>query len=216
MNSASLWRLQIAKKVAASYVKNPKVDAIVVAGSVSRNWADQYSDIELNIFWSEPPTDEERIEAIKDANGVLLHFFPYEENEWSEVYTVDNMKIEISQFLVSTIEQYIADVVKQFDITYSKQILLASIQHSIPLHGHHMIEQWKTQISNYPLELRYSMVKQHLDFECLWYYEPLACRNDFFMLNDVFLSVIKNILGVLIGLNCIYLPHPKYKWIDRL
>jgi predicted nucleotidyltransferase len=40
----------IAIKMASIYQQNPKVKAVLLAGSVSRGWEDKYSDIELNIF----------------------------------------------------------------------------------------------------------------------------------------------------------------------
>lgn len=37
------------------YRKNPKVEAIILAGSVARKLEDEHSDIELHILWSTPP-----------------------------------------------------------------------------------------------------------------------------------------------------------------
>ena len=42
------------------YRKNPKVEAIILAGSVARKLEDEHSDIELHILWSMPPENEDR------------------------------------------------------------------------------------------------------------------------------------------------------------
>ena len=42
------------------YRQNPKVEAIVLAGSVARKLEDEHSDVELHILWSAPLEDEDR------------------------------------------------------------------------------------------------------------------------------------------------------------
>jgi len=53
-------RRALAQIVAPAYAKNPKVAGVLLAGSVARGIADQFSDIEIDIFWHAPPTDEDR------------------------------------------------------------------------------------------------------------------------------------------------------------
>lgn len=60
MNAASQWRHTIAKRLAPIYAANPHVAAVLVGGSTARGHADRYSDIELGVFWHQPPTDAER------------------------------------------------------------------------------------------------------------------------------------------------------------
>ena len=74
----------IASDIANIYERNPKVEAVLLGGSVSRNWHDEYSDIELFVFWKGVPTDEERKGPIVDLNGNIIDFHPYEEEEWSD------------------------------------------------------------------------------------------------------------------------------------
>ena len=49
------WRLDVARKLAEKIRAFPGVQAIVVGGSVARDYADAYSDLELPIFWDELP-----------------------------------------------------------------------------------------------------------------------------------------------------------------
>lgn len=53
--------------------------------SVSRNWYDQYSDIELFVFWKEPPTDEDRKTPIVRVEGDIIDFHPCEEENGQKV-----------------------------------------------------------------------------------------------------------------------------------
>ena len=72
MNNASRWRRAIADRLAAIYAHNPYISAVLLGGSTARGHADQYSDIELGIFWYQPPTDEERRAVIELAEGDLI------------------------------------------------------------------------------------------------------------------------------------------------
>jgi hypothetical protein len=217
MNEASAWRLALARKILPAYTANPKVEAVVVAGSVGRGCADRCSDIEIDLFYSEPPTDDDRRKIIEDAGGKLDTIWPYEEDEWSEVYTVGGVKCEISGFLSATMERYLAAVVDGFETTWEKQVLLCAVQNSVVLHGHSRIEKWRAKAAVYPEALAQAMIGAHLDLSYLWYVgEMLAARDDALMLYDVFCEVEKRILCILLGLNRVYQAHPRHKWMDRL
>lgn len=88
-----------AKAIAVLYKQNPKVEAVLLGGSVARGWDDHFSDSELFVLWTEEPTDRDRKAIIEQANGNIIDFHPYEDEEWSESYITDNVKLEISSFL---------------------------------------------------------------------------------------------------------------------
>ena len=104
VNKATEWRLDFAQRMARIYSENPKVQVVVISGSVSRGQADGYSDIELDLFWQEPPTEAERLRPVERVNGRLIMLAPYEGEEWSEDYTVNGVQMDLSNFLVATID----------------------------------------------------------------------------------------------------------------
>ncbi len=71
MNELSKAGILLAKHVASAYSDNPKIQAIIVGGSVSRGIADPYSDLEIGIIWSQQPTSGERKKAIDRIGGEL-------------------------------------------------------------------------------------------------------------------------------------------------
>lgn len=197
------------------YKQNPKVEAILLAGSVLRNWQDENSDIELHILWSAPPEDEDREGPIKNVGGTILAYHPYEEEEWLESYvTQDGIKLEISNFLTVTVEHFISDVVDKYEIDYEKQCIVASVQDGVSLHGQETIRKLKDRIVEYPLELSKQMITENLLLSNRWNNrEALLTRKDWLMLYDVICEVQKNIFGVLFGLNKMYVHHPAFKWM---
>ena len=67
-------RGDIARHVAQGYRANPHVAAVLVAGSVARGLADDLSDVELDVYWSRPPTSEApapRYECPMPASDVM-------------------------------------------------------------------------------------------------------------------------------------------------
>lgn len=216
MNHESEWRLAKGKQVAALYAKNPKLRALVVAGSVGRGWADEWSDIELDLFWNEPPTDDDRKSVIEGVNGTIAYYFPLEGDEWSDAYFVDGLKFEISSFLVSTLEQYIADVIERCDDTVEKHLRLAALQNSIVLHGDELIQQWRAKISNYPDALAEKIIRDNVDFGGWNSVEFAFARGDLLMAFDLMTKVQKQVMMVLLALNRMYMGHPRGKWLRHV
>src|SRR5215207_2091231 len=88
MNTASQWRAALARQIVPNYAANPHVAAILLGGSTARGHADRYSDIELGVFWHQPPTDAERQATASAIRGDLVRLYPYDpaEEVWCDDY----------------------------------------------------------------------------------------------------------------------------------
>ncbi|MFP3355760.1 DUF4037 domain-containing protein [Planococcus sp. SIMBA_143] len=204
---------KLAVRAAEQYAQIPNIEAVMLAGSVSRDWQDEFSDIELLLFWKQAPLDEERTQIITQLQGQLLEFHPYEEEEWAETYTVNGVKFEISSFLTETIRQTIHQVTRELDVDPDKQCIAAAVQYCIPLYGETRIEQLKKEVLHYPLELQEQVINHYSDFGSRWNNrEALVQRKDWLMFYKVVVSVQTNIMGLLFGLNRQFIPHPAFKW----
>jgi predicted nucleotidyltransferase len=69
MQEASRWRSALAHQLATHAHANPKVAAVLVEGSVARDDADRFSDLDLAVCWAEPPTAKERRALLTPAVG---------------------------------------------------------------------------------------------------------------------------------------------------
>ena len=203
----------LASNLSEVYMKNPKVEAVLLGGSVSRNWDDEYSDIELFVFWKEGPTDVDRKFPINSVNGSVIDFHPFEEEEWSETYVTDGVKLEISNFLTSTIQNIVNDVILGFDTDLDKQCLISTVYDGIPLYGEEIISNLKKKVKVYPKDLSVGMINDNIYLGNRWNNrEALLKRGDWLMLYKVIVSVQTNLMGILFGLNRIYVHHPAFKW----
>jgi hypothetical protein len=216
MNEASQWRLKIARKVTPIIAAHPKVQAVMLGGSSSRGYADRYSDIEIGVFWSAPPTDEERMAPIEPAGGVFWELDPYDqENQtWMEEWGLHGLKMDMRNLTVEGMETILADVIDHYDITPFKQATISAVQYAIPLYNESLFGQWKTKLAHYPDELGRRMVEEHLllDSWC-WWVEMLIWRADWPMVYQSFSEAIFELLSLLMGLNRMY--HPGFKWMNR-
>ncbi|SDK36343.1 DUF4037 domain-containing protein [Sediminibacillus albus] len=203
----------LASEIANIYEQNPKVEAVLLGGSVSRNWHDEHSDIELFVFWKGDPTDEERKDPIVKLNGKIIDFHPYEEEGWSEAYITQGVKLEISNFLTDIINKYINDVTISFDTDLDKQCIVATVYNGAALNGDLVINAMKEKVSKYPYELSVAMVMENICLGNRWTNrQALLERQDWLMLYKVMVAVQTNLMGMLFGLNRQFVHHPAFKW----
>jgi hypothetical protein len=217
MNAASRWRFALAEQVGMAYAANPKARVVMVAGSTGRGTADRYSDLEIDVYWSAPPTDAERRAAAQSAGGTLLGMSPYEEDEWAEEISFAGFHVGTSTFLVATMERYLTDVLDHHSTDPLPQMRLYSLLHAQTLVGADLVARWRNRAAAYPPGLARAMLRANLVFDGFGYAEEmLAARNDLLALYEVFCRVERQVLGALLGLNRIYLPEPSFKHMDQL
>jgi hypothetical protein len=217
LNDASRWRLAIARAVAPIIAANPRVRAVMCAGSTARGYADAYSDIEIGVFWDGPPSDEERMAAIGKAGGVFWELDPYdaEHDTWMEEWGLGGLKMDVRNLTVAGMEQLLADVLDRHDTSWFKQATLSAVQHAIPLHNTPLIEDWQARLHLYPRKLGRAMVQEHLYlYEWNWRLEQVVSRGDWLDIYSALAEATTQVLAMLVGLNGIY--HTGTKWMRRL
>jgi hypothetical protein len=216
MNEVSTWRLALAQQLAPYYRANPKVAAVVVEGSVAQGFADRFSDIDLAVFWTKPPTRKERREVSEQAGGSHWHPLPsnHIRNSWLEHFDVGGVSVDVRHLIAGMIEGTLADVLERADPSLPKQQLIAALFSALTLANPALVTRWQQRAAVYPHELAMAMVQKHLFFRPSIELEMLAERNDVLVIYDSFCTIEKCILLVLMGLNHIY--YPGFRWVDRL
>jgi hypothetical protein len=210
VNEAMRWRLALAKKIGAAYAANDNAEVVMVAGSVGRGSADRYSDIEVDVYYAEPPTEAERVAAVERCGGTV-ELLAQDEDEWEEQMSIGGFHAHTSTFLVATMERYLREVVDHCALAPEAQTRLFSLQHGITLTGDDQVERWRAKAAAYPDRLQRAMLKANLRFgRFARAAEMLAARDDLLALYEIFVETGRHLLGALLGLNRIYLPAPGY------
>jgi predicted nucleotidyltransferase len=206
-------RRAIARRAAAAYVANPAVAAVLLAGSVARGLADALSDIELDIYWRRPPTDDERVAAIEGAGWERI-YADQDEHEWADGYRIDGVKLDASNFLTSTIDSYLSAALQDADTEPELQVRITALQHGQAFHGAPLIGAWRDRCRAYPTTLALAMVAKGLALRPRDRLEMLAARDDVLLLHRDLVDNLQGLLDALFGLNRVFTPHPFHKWLE--
>jgi hypothetical protein len=205
-------RVEIARRVAEGYRAHDVVAGILVAGSVARGLADDMSDIELDVYWSRPPTTEEREAAVEGAGWGRV-YAAVDEHEWADGLSADGVKVDVSGFTTSTIDGYV-DAALAGDTEPELQVRVTALRDGQALHGQEAIESWRRRVEVYPEALAVAMVEDGLSLRSRERLEMLAARDDVVLLHRDLVDGVQGVLDALFGLNRVWCPHPHHKWLD--
>jgi hypothetical protein len=209
-------RRAFAEQLAPAYATNPRVVAAFAGGSTARGHADRYSDLEIGVVWSEPPTETERADAIVAASGDLVRLYPDEEYGlgpvWADAWKIGRIdcapltcvEVDMHHFLVANLERVLDDVLVRFDPDPVKQSLVGAIATAIPLHGRDILEVWRDRAAVYPDGLRIAVVQANAQIEGLWRLDAFAERDNPVAGYAVLTSAHERLLLTLLGLNRLY------------
>lgn len=213
---ANAWRQTLAQQIAPVYGADLGVQAVLLFGSSARGYADRYSDVEIAVFWTEPPTEEQMKQAAHAAQGTGWRFSPYDEKvqAWADEYLVRGVKIDTGHWTVGTIEAILENVLRRDDVSLPKQNTLSMLRHGVPLYGKPLLTEWSDRTADYPENLARVMVQNHLQFGPFSSHEMLAERDEVPLLYENFCHMERKILAMLMGLNRIY--YPGFKWTRYL
>ncbi len=220
-NVHAAWRVAVAERAAAAYTSNPKLAALTVAGSVGAGLADQFSDLEMDCYWSAAPSDRDRTGPIETLAGSLTALWDYDadEEEWSEDYRLGELDVTVSNFLTGTVDRFLDQVTGQADPDPVKHMRLAAVQRSYPLAGESLVTSWRERADRYPDQLVKAMVQQSLNPQVLTGWgarEALASRGDDLAARALLSRIGFAVAGAVLALNRLYLPHRQLKWQRQL
>ena len=216
MQEESRWRYTLAQEIAPHYHANPKVAAVLIEGSVARDDADRSSDLDLAVFWAEPPTAQERRDILTRALGRDRppSSSPREAAGWQTRNVRGGVAIDVRHTTVAATEGLLAAVLEHADPRLARQQRLAALRSALPLVNPALIIRWQQQAAAYPHAMAVAMIQKHLRFRPAWEQEQLAERHEVLVLYDSFCTAYKQLLLVLLGLNHLY--YPGWRWLDRL
>jgi hypothetical protein len=220
-NVHAAWRMGVARRAAGVYAGNANLAALAVAGSVGTGIADQFSDLELDCYWARPPADADRLDPVHALGGELTALWEYDEDEeeWSEDYLVDGLSVTVSNFLVSSVEQFLDDVLLRASTDPVRHMRLAALQRCRPLAGTQIIASWRARADTFPRTLVSALVEQALAPEVLtgWSVrEALVSRGDGLAVRDLLTRTGHAAVRAILALNRVYLPHRQLKWQRQL
>jgi hypothetical protein len=213
MNQASQWRIAFAREIAAHYAGQSGVRMIALGGSAARGLADAYSDLDMAVYWDELDRAWLAEPPLAAAGGERFTYrLLFDDQVAVEQYQIGEAKLDVAHFALAWWDTAVADVLERADITPDKQEVLDGFLSAVPFYGQPLYEQWRARIAAYPDELARRMIQRHLAFPPGWVLEQHGlARGDLLSFYAMVCEMMQNLLGVLAGLNRMYLSMEKPK-----
>lgn len=189
-------------------------EAVLLGGSTGRDEADKYSDIEVGVFWSRAPTDDERVSAIERAGGDLHRLWPFAEVDraWFDDWFIgrrdgvakSGVLVEPVHMTVADAQTAVEDVVERFDPQIEKQVLLAALCEGVPLAGEQLLLRLRDAAQPYPDSLARAVVERHAQIDHFWRFPMFRERGNPMHEARATFDVHERVLNALLAVNRVY------------
>ena len=210
-NPHTKWRIDFAQHLAKHLVTFEGIKAIVIAGSVARDYADEYSDIEIPIFWETLPDDTTRHKIVTALNAEFLYIYDGPARE--DQLLIDGVQVDLWHVAAAHQEEILEAVLHEHDFDLSTLNALDTIRSCIPLYGHELVQEWKLRAKEYPDELAEKIIQAHLASFSIGGLFTFAQRKNPTAFYSQLSFLQQEAFLILLALNRSYFPT--FKWIYR-
>ena len=215
LNDASAWRLELARRLIEPYAERAQI--AVLGGSVAQGVADRWSDIDTLVYWD--AIDRDWLETPRaGADGERFTWVEhYPGNACLEQYRFGTVKADVAHVRLGWLDELIDGVISGENTDTTSLDVLRGVQESIVLFGEERYEPIRARVLEYPDALRRSMVEAHLKFTPSWIYDGMGRdRGDLVVFYEYVLATMRNVVGVLAGLNRVYVAPEKLKRVGAV
>jgi len=201
----------------ASLYQSAKIEAIALSGSSARGGVDEWSDLELAVFWREPPESDERNSPLCATGGIVSRSAT---PKWEYFWGVDNFKagslcVDVVHNLSGTFDKLVKDVVEDFDTSVKKQEVVAVAASFAPLAGQSYLDSLRERCSVYHPQFQ-TKVLANLEFTHPTILAMHAERRDALPFRQRINQSVTDLLVGLSALNGRYFPGAKRtRWLTE-
>ncbi|MFN8179000.1 MAG: nucleotidyltransferase domain-containing protein [bacterium] len=217
--AASVFLLELAQRLVPPYARLPTARAGMVSGSSAKGLADQYSDLDILLYYDgELPTEDE-LTALRKGHGGSERKFclgDRAEGEIVESYFVQGVEVQLAHSTIATWEAQMAKVLVELDCDSPLQKALEGTLAGRALFGEELVAEWQRRASAYPPALGVAMVRRHLAFFPMWALEhQFRTRDATVFYYESLVACAQHLMGVLAGLNGAYFTTFQVKRMGR-
>lgn len=136
-------RIAYARELSKLYLPNEKIQAIVVSGSTARQFSDEYSDLELAIFWKEAPLEEERNSPLKKLGAQVSRQITPDNDFFYGVdnFLVGDFAVDVVHNLCPRFQQLVESIVSAQSADTKRENLVAMCQSFFPVFGGNFVRE---------------------------------------------------------------------------
>lgn len=215
MTPESEYLIQLAEKITAPYTNLPTIKSVMITGSAAKGLSDDYSDIDMTMYYEEQLPDEEALDAIRTGLGGSERRWVIGDRSagsFAEAYGLCGIEVQIGHTLIDKWEETITYVHSAEDVDTNAQKALEGTLACQALFGEALIDKWQAQIAAFPPELGKAMVEKNLQFFPVWGLEPhFRTRDATIWYYQILVETTQRLIGILAGLNQLYFTTFQFK-----
>jgi predicted nucleotidyltransferase len=190
----------LARRIVSSYSGlGPR--AALLVGSAARGEADEYSDLDLLLYYDEMPGEAE-LEAVRRGLGARdLHFRFADDGSAADFFVLDGVQCQTAHELVSVFDREIERYCVELEASEELPKIVMGLFDGEPLLGEEQVDRWRAAAA-YTDELQRAELERRWSFFPWWYSEErLARRGATIWRNDVLVRSAYALVGTLAALN---------------
>jgi hypothetical protein len=208
--NATHARKTAAEWLASFYPSTENLEAIAISGSTARGGADDWSDIELALFWKQAPSDGMRLDPIHKAGGNISRKI-FSDSDY--FYAVENFKIgdlcfDVVHNLSPRFFSLVDQVVNQHDTNPKKQEVVAMASCFIGLRGEALVKMFQEQSKPYSDAFQKKALEK-LEFPTPNQLNIHSERRDTIAFHKCLTNGVEQMLQALCAINRRYYPGSK-------
>jgi hypothetical protein len=196
----------------------------MLSGSTARGDADRWSDTEVGVFWSWPPTAEERGAIVQVAADIRMVTGedanpPWYDHVYLGAKRPDGLMVEVVHTPTRAVEETLDTVLGSCQPDGPGLDLIKGIVEGREITGVRadVVRRWQERAATYPRSLAIAVVQRDGAIEQFWRWRMLVDRDNPLLLAREFMRVASQLLNVLHALNGLYCGHPSaFKRLDTL
>lgn len=223
---AASWRQAAVRPVLDAYAASAAVDAVILSGSTARGDADRWSDTEVGVFWSRPPTIRERAAVAGVAGAADLRTVtgedanpPWYDHLYLGAERPDGLMVEVVHTLTSVVDDTLDTVLGSCEPDPPGLDIIKGIVDGREIGGTRadVVTRWKARAATYPHRLAVAVIQRDGAIEQFWRWRMLIERDNPLLLAREFTRIASQLLNVLHALNGRYCGPPSaFKRLDAL
>jgi|GEM_PF-1643893 len=202
-------RIAYARKLSKLYLPNDKIQAIVVSGSTAREFSDEFSDLELALFWKQEPEEQERNAPLERLGAQVSRQITPDNDFFYGVdnFIVGNFAVDVVHNLSDRFQQMVESVVSAQKMDTKRENLVAMCQRFFPVWGGSYIREiqstclYNTEYANKLLDA--------LEPANIGVMTMHAHRSDVLSFQRFLCQGVEDLLRLCCILNYTFFPQPK-------
>lgn len=211
VNEASRWRRELAGELAAFYSSHAEVRMVCLGGSAARGIADQWSDIDMIVYWNELDSEWIRSRPLPfPRTDLALH----PAGTAIESYHFDGLKVDFGHVRLSDWEEWVKPLLSRSEPELDMIESVGGFLSSLVFHGETEYNRLESLFSSYPPSLSRHVILKNLSFFVKGYLAGQCYeRGDIPAYHEGMQAMLKKLVNIIAALNGYWYYAGEFRWL---